>query len=156
MKNLFFPEDEVTKDDLYFLCTMIERVSRNIHVRNMEIVNTMGYDELYRKISLASVLHSENPNKLVEDWIKEYGFKQGKFEILNIDEDLVEKVPTVLQMGKVYKRLIIHTLQPDEDYIQGLIRVYNAPICKVIDNYNSSAYYQPTPVLVKGYYNNEL
>lgn len=54
-------------------------------------------------------------------------------------------------MGKVYMRLILATLQPDEDYVQGMLRVYNNPICEVIDNYNASAYYEPSYVIARAY-----
>ena len=153
MMNVFFPDEEITKDDLYFMCAMIERIARTLHIRNKDVVNIMGYMELSKKISLASVLHCENPLQVVEDWVNEYRFSKGTFNILDIDKTLVDKVPSELQMGKVYKRLILHTLQENEDYIQGMIRVYNSPICETIDNYNSSAYYEPTPVIVRSYYN---
>jgi hypothetical protein len=54
-------------------------------------------------------------------------------------------------MGKVYERLIVDTLQSNEDYVNGLIRVYNNPICEVIDNYNCSAYYEPSYVIARAY-----
>lgn len=53
--------------------------------------------------------------------------------------------------GKVYMRLIIATMQPEEDYVQGMLRVYNDNICEVIDNYNSSAYYEPSYVIARAY-----
>ena len=56
-------------------------------------------------------------------------------------------------MGKVYTRLILSTLQPEEDYIDGMIRVYNDEICDTIDNYNSSAYYEPSYVITRAYNN---
>ena len=152
MINVFFPDEEVKEDDLYFMCYMIERVARTLNVRNKDVVNAIGYDELARNISLASVLHSENPLKVVEDWINEYNLKKGNFDILDVDRELVDKPPTETQIGKVYKRLILNTLESNEDYIQGLIRVYNSPICETIDNYNCSAYYEPTPIIVRSYY----
>lgn len=156
MMNIFFEEEEIKEDDLYFICYIIERIARTLHVRNKEVVNAIGYDELVRQISLANVLHSENPLKVVDDWIKEYSLKEGCFNILDVDKELVIKPPTERQMGKVYKRLIINTLEPNEDYIQGLIRVYNNEICNIIDNYNCSAYYEPTPTLVRSYYNSSF
>ena len=66
---------------------------------------------------------------------------------------MVTKVPTETQMGKVYKRLILNTLESNEDYIYGLIRVYNHEIWDIIDNDNSSAYYEPLPTIVRAYYN---
>lgn len=152
MINVFFEDEEITENDLYFMCYIIERVSRTLHVRNRDVVNAIGYDELTKKIGLASVLHCENPLKIVDEWIKEYNLQEGDFYILDVDKDLVERVPTETQIGKVYKRLILNTLEKNEDYIQGLIRVYNDKICEDIDNYNSSAYYEPTPTIVRAYY----
>ena len=39
-----------------------------------------------------------------------------------------------------------------EDYADALIRVYNNPICEVIDNYNCSAYYEPSPYIARSYF----
>ncbi|MGL5576318.1 MAG: hypothetical protein ACRDCW_12315 [Sarcina sp.] len=153
MINVFFEDEEIRENDLYFVCYMIERVARTLKVKNKEVVNALGYEELAKKISLASVLHSENPLKVVQDWIEEYDLKAGNFDITNVDKELVEKIPTEIQMGKVYTRLILNTLGSNEDYIQGLIRIYNDEICETIDNYNCSAYYEPTPVIVRAYYN---
>lgn len=35
--------------------------------------------------------------------------------------------------------------------MQGMLRVYNNPICEVIDNYNASAYYEPSYVIARAY-----
>ena len=48
---------------------------------------------------------------------------------------------------------ILSTLQPEEDYIDGMIRVYNDEICDTLDNYNSSAYYEPSYVITRAYNN---
>ncbi|SDA45987.1 hypothetical protein SAMN02910315_00674 [Methanobrevibacter millerae] len=56
-------------------------------------------------------------------------------------------------MGAVYCRLIINTLSSKEDYVDGIIRVYNDDICEVIDNYNCSAFYEPSYVIARAYQN---
>ena len=56
-------------------------------------------------------------------------------------------------MGAVYQRLIINTLSSKEDYVEGIIRVYNDDICNVIDNYNCSAFYEPSYVIAPAYQN---
>ena len=48
------------------------------------------------------------------------------------------------------------TLLPNEDYIQGLIRIYNDAICQVIDDYTNGAYYEPSYVKARAYKNGEL
>ncbi len=152
MRNVFFKDEIVQEDDLYFMCYMVERIARKLHVRNKEVINAIGYEELSRKISLASALHCENPEQVVADWIEAYNLQSGEFDITDVDKELVERIPTPTQMGKVYKRLILNTMEPGEDYIQGMLRVYNAPICDVIDDYNCSAYYEPSPYIARSYY----
>lgn len=130
---------------------MIERVARQLHQRNKYVVNTIGRDNLYHLLSVANVLHSENPLKVADDWIKDYNLKAGDFDITDIDRDLAERIPTALEMGSVYKRLILDTMTSKENYVDGIIRVYNNDLCKVIDNYNCSAFYEPSYVIARAY-----
>ena len=136
---------------MFFVCYMIERVARKLHQPNKYVVETMGYDELYRQLSLASVLHSENPLKVENDWIEENQLEEGCFDVTNVRKDLNVHVPSATQMGKVYKRLIMSTISKGEDWVKALIRVYSSPICKTLDNYNTSAFYEPTPVITRAY-----
>lgn len=153
MTNKYFEDEEITQNDLYFICYMIERVSRKLRQHNKYVVNSISKDDWYHLISVANVLHCENPLKVEDEWINEYDLKQGDFDITNVDNDLVDNIPTDTQMGKVYTRLIVDTLEPEENYVDGIIRVYNNPICDVLDNYNSSAYYEPSYVIARAYFN---
>ena len=130
---------------------MTERIARRLKQPNKYVANTIGHDELAKKLSLAGVLHSENPLAVETDWINEYNLKSGNYDITKVDPELCDTIPTATQMGKVYKRLIMDTLQPDEDYADAIIRVYNNPICEVIDNYNTSAYYEPSYYIARSY-----
>lgn len=153
MTNVFFEDEIVTENDLYFICYMIERVSRKIQQRNSYVVNKITKEEWRRLISLANVLHCENPLKVMDEWIDEYQLQQGSFDVTDVDKELVETIPSPTQMGKVYMRLIVDTLMPNEDYIDALIRIYNDEICLKIDDYNCSAYYEPSYVITRAYLN---
>lgn len=153
MKNIYFPDEEVTTDDLFFVCSLIERVARELKQTNRYVVNTIGKERLRQKLSLAGVLHCENPQAVVQQVSEEANLQKGTFNITDIDHTLVTQIPTPLDMGKVYSRLILSTNQKDKDYAEGIIRVYNNPICQIIDNYNGSAYYEPSYVLTRSYFN---
>jgi hypothetical protein len=152
MTNVFFPEEQISHNDLYFVCYMIERIARQLKQPNKYVANAMGHDELAKKLSLADTLHSENPLAVVSDWIDEYQLQSGDYDVTKVDPELCSNIPTATQMGKVYKRLILNTLQPGEDYADAILRVYNNPICEVIDNYNTSAYYEPSPYIARSYF----
>lgn len=152
MTNVFFPNELVKTDDLFFVCYMIERIARQLKQPNKYVANIMGHDELAKKLSLADVLHSENPLAVAAGWIDEYQLEEGNYDVTKVDPELCSKIPTATQMGKVYKRLVLNTMQQNEDYADAILRVYNHPICEVLDNYDSSAYYEPSPYITRSYY----
>lgn len=88
-----------------------------------------------------------------DDWIRDYALTEGTVDVTEVDSELVSVIPDALQMGKVYQRLIIMTLHHDETEVDGILRVYNDPICEVIDNYNCSAFYEPSYVIARAYQN---
>lgn len=151
MMNIYFGEEEITTNDLHFMCYMVERVARKLHQKNCYVVNTIGRAGLLHLISVANVLHCENPLKVEVDWIKEYRLQEGNHDVTKVDPELVDVIPTANEIGKVYLRLILDTLQPEEDYVNGMLRVYNHTICDKIDNYNCSAYYEPSYVIARAY-----
>ena len=153
MTNIIFPDEQITANDLYFVCYMIERVARQLKQPNRYVVNGIGVAELRRLLSLANVLHCENPMQVADDWIHDYELHPGTYDVTDVDPTLCEHIPTETQMGKVYKRLILSTSSKDEDWGAAIVRVYNHPICETIDNYNSSAYYEPSPYIARCYFN---
>ncbi len=153
MKNKYFSDEEIQMDDLFFVCYMIERVARHVKQKNKYVVNKIGTDGLYHLLSCANVLHCENPLKVEEDWVKEYNLKDGDYDITAVDKEMATIVPSQLDMGAVYQRLIRDTMSSDENYVEDIIRVYNSDICDVIDNYNCSAFYEPSYVIARAYQN---
>ena len=152
MKNIFFPDEEISSNDLRFVCYMIERTARHIKQPNKYVVNKMGKQELAERLSVANVQHAENPEAVVQQWMADNQLKKGDFDVMNINPDLVTTPPTALQMGKVYARLIEQTRTENENYADAILRVYNSPICSIIDDYNCSAYYEPSYYITRAYY----
>lgn len=153
MMNIYFPDEKIEKNDVYFICYMIERVARTLHQRNRYVVNRIGKKNLEHLISVANVLHAENPLAVEDAWIEDYSLERGNVDVADVDRELVTKIPSATQMGKVYQRLIADTAMQDENEVDGIIRVYNHSICDVIDNYNCSAYYEPSYVIARAYFN---
>ena len=137
MSNIYFPDQEITFNDLYFVCYMIERTARAIKQRNNYVVGKMGKDGLARP------------------WKDEYGLEQGNVDVTKVDARFTDKVPSETQMGKVYARLISSVTQDDE-LVESIQKVYASPICDAIDNYNSSAYYEPSYVQTRAFLNNQF
>ena len=152
MKNVFFPDEEITQDDVFYVCSLIERIARRLKQPNRYVANCMGKRGVAEKLSLANVMHSENQQAVVERLIQEYRMQTGSFDVTNVNPDLVSHIPSEQDMGKVYMRLILSTLYSWEDYADAILRIYNDKICRTIDNYNGSAYYEPSYYLTRCYY----
>ena len=152
MMNIYFPDEEILVNDLLFMCYMVERVARKVKQPNKYVVNTIGRDQLMHLISVANVLHSMNPLQVESEWIEQYHLQEGSYDVENVDSSLCEHIPSPMDIGKVYTRLIVDTLNKEENYIDVLLRVYNHEICQIIDNYNASAYYEPSYVIERAYY----
>ena len=86
----------------------------------------------------------------MKNWIETYQLENGDFDISDVNKELVSQIPSAIQMGKVYQRLIVDTALWNENYVDEIYRVYNSDI---IDNYNCSAYYEPSYVIAKAYFN---
>ncbi len=151
MKPIYWQDELITQNDLKFMCYMIERVARKLHRHNDEVIDAIPKEELYRLIRAAAVLHCMNPEQVEANWIEDYHLTPGDFDITEVDSRLCETIPTALQMGKVYMRLICDTIGENEDYVEGMMRVYRHEICKTIDNYNCSAYYEPSYYIARAY-----
>lgn len=149
MKNIYFPDEEITWDDVYFVCYMIERVARKLHQRNKYVVNRIGKVELEHLLSVANPTHARNPLEVEAMWIEEYGLVEGDFDVTDVDPELATVIPSPTQMGKVYCRLVYDTRQYGESESEAMIRVYNDELCEKIDDYNCSAFYEPSYVVAR-------
>ena len=46
----------------------------------------------------------------MKNWIETYQLENGDFDISDVNKELVSQIPSAIQMGKVYQRLIVDTL----------------------------------------------
>ena len=152
MSNIYFPDEKITFGDLYFVCYMIERVARSIKQPNRHVVERIGKDGLARQLSIADTNHCLNPEQVVNDWKEEYHLEDDTTDVTRVNSLYTDTVPSATQMGKVYARLI-ENISQGQDLIQSIQDVYASPICNIIDNYNSGAYYEPSYVQVRAYRN---
>ena len=152
MSNIYFPDEKITFGDLYFVCYMIERVARSLKQPNRYVVERIGKDGLARQLSIADTNHCLNPEQVVSNWKEEYHLEDGTTDVTRVNSLYTDTVPSATQMGKVYARLI-ENISQGQDLIQSIQDVNASPICNIIDNYNSGAYYEPSYVQVRAYRN---
>jgi hypothetical protein len=141
--------EDKTENDLFFVCSVIEYIGRETKNRRIDIVNLLGVAELERLFSLADIYHCEPLESISADLIKKHGIKKGSFDNVATCK---YAVPTHFDIAKVYKRLIAAVSAAQGILpVSALIEVYNSKICPLIDDYNSSMYYENPEYVLASY-----
>jgi len=141
-------------NDLFFLCSLVEYISRKTKNHRNVVVNAIEKNKLQRIYDLADVYHSENIDKVADELIADYHIEQGVFD--NI-KDGKYSIPSHWDIGKVYKRLIVDICnEQNKEPINTLIEVYNSWISRKIENLNSSLYYENPDYLYQSYVKGEV
>lgn len=132
---------ENAKDnDLFFTCSLIDYIARKTKNHRVDVVNALGRDRIEKIYDLADVYHSDNIDRVSEDFIEESGISQGDFD--NVGE-CKYTIPTHWDIGKVYKRLIKGVAAEENiEIVDALMKVYRSFVSELIDDYNSSFYYE--------------
>ncbi|MEE0865668.1 MAG: hypothetical protein U0L98_02555 [Clostridia bacterium] len=126
-------------NDLFFTCSLIEYIARKTKNTKKEIVNKLGYEKIKKIFDLAEVYHSENIDKVADEFINNCKIEQGNYDVIAETEN---RIPTYWEIGRVYQRLIKMVNSNTNEYINTTIEVLSSWIIEKIDNYNSSMYYE--------------
>ena len=131
--------ETVEENNLFFACSLIEYIARKTKNTKELVVEKLGKENIRKIYELAEVYHCENIEKVSDEFIEETKINMGDYDIISKCE---YDVPTYWDIGKVYKRLIIMVNNDEKQYVNTLIEVLSSWIIEVIDNYNSSMYYE--------------
>lgn len=146
---------ESSKDnDLFFTCSLIDYIARKTKNTRAEVVNALGKNNLAKIYDLADVYHSDNIERVSDDFIREAKIEMGQFDNVTACK---YAIPSYWDIGKVYKRLIKSIADCEKiDVIDALFKVYNSFISSKIDDYNSSMYYENPSYLLECYLENKV
>ena len=141
---------EAAKDnDLFFTCSLIDYIARKTQNTRADVVNMLGAEKVEKIYDLADIYHSDNIERVSDDFIREAGIRNGEF--YNVKE-CNYAIPSHWDIGKVYKRLIKAVAEHEKiGIIEALFKVYNSFLSTKIDDYNSSMYYENPAYLLECY-----
>lgn len=146
---------ESSKDnDLFFTCSLIDYIARKTKNTRAKVVNALGKRNLAKIYDLADVYHSDNIERVSDDFIREAKIEMGQFDNVTACK---YAIPSYWDIGKVYKRLIKSIADCEKiDVIDALLKVYNSFISSKIDDYNSSMYYENPSYLLECFLENKV
>jgi hypothetical protein len=136
-------------NDLFFLCSLIEYISRKTNNHRNVVVNAIGKEDLQHIFDFADVYHSENMDKLAFEFTEKHHIENGVFDNVATAK---YSIPTHWDIGKVYKRLIINIYEKENRPLMDILsEVYNSWLSRKIEDFNSSIYYESPEYLYQSY-----
>ena len=147
--TVYHGREDNNANNLFFLCSLIEYISRKTKNHRNVIVNAIGKKGLQHIFDLADVYHCENLDKLTYEFTEKYGLEDGIFDNISTAK---YSIPTHWDIGKVYKRLIIAVSKKEnKSLIDSLSEVYNSWLSRYIEDFNGSIYYESPEYLFQSY-----
>ena len=139
-------------NDIFYVCSLIEFVGRATRNRRADVVTVLGKDVLAQYLELADVYHCEPIENTAADLIKKHSITEGSFDNMSGDFN----VPTVFDIAKVYKRLIVNIAKDNNTApVDALISVYTSWISDKISDYGCSMFYESPEYLYLSYVEGE-
>lgn len=131
--------EDPKENDLFFTCSLIEYIARKTKNKRSVVVNALGKTSISKIYDLADIYHSDNIDRVSDDFIKSSGILNGSFDNVAAAK---YAVPSHWDIGKVYKRLILGIAREKKiKIVDALFEAYNSFVSDKIDDYNSSFYY---------------
>lgn len=137
---------------LFFTCSLIEQLGRNLHQKRGKIVSSLGAEGISILLKNADILHCEPIMKVADDVTSEFGLQPDSYD--NIGQSKYP-VPDVWTIGKVYARLI-EDVSSDSNIVETLVEVYESWIDDRLSDYNSIFYFQPRDYIAQSYLNGAM
>lgn len=131
--------EEQKSNDLFFTCSLIDYIARKTKNHRAVVVNALGKDAIRKIYDLADVYHSDNIDRVSDDFISSANISLGDFDNIAVAK---YAIPSHWDIGKVYKRLILGIAKyKNIDVIDALFEAYNSFVSEKIEDFNSSFYY---------------
>ncbi len=131
--------EEQKSNDLFFTCSLIEYIARKTKNHRSVIVNALGKDAITKIYDLADIYHSDNIERVSDDFIRSANILVGDFDNISTAK---YAIPSYWDIGKVYKRLILGIAKCKMiDVVDALFEAYNSFVSVKIEDFNSSFYY---------------
>ncbi len=129
---------EKEKDDLFYVCSLIEFIARKTKNKRGVIVNLLGESGIRKQLYDAEVNHCLTFEQVSDELIEQYQIAQGDFDTIT---GCKYTIPGYMDIGKLYCIMIEDCARQGEE-VEELIRLFSSFISDEISNFSSNVYYQ--------------
>lgn len=126
------------KNDLFYVCALIEFIARKTTNRRGDIVRTIGARGLRKQLKDAGVNHCLSFEQVSDEVIEDYDIKSGDFDTIS---DCKYAIPSFLDIGKLYSIMIMDCAKPGDE-VEEMIKIFQSFISDEISDFSTDLYYQ--------------
>lgn len=136
-------------NDAFFVCSLIEQIGRMTKNRRSDVVRALGMDRISHLYEFADTYHCELIEDVARRCIDKHAIKSGTFDNVAVAR---YAVPSVWDMGKVFKRLALGISAHDGVSVpEGIMRAFASFVADKIEDYNSAFYYDAPQNILNAY-----
>ena len=139
---------EQDKNNIFFVCSLIEYLGRKTKNRRADIVRLLGKKEIERQLELAEVNHNLSMEQISDELMEEFHVSEGSYDSVG---KCNYSVPSVFAIAKNYQRLIINDINVGKTLSDAFNDVFQSFISDNISDFNSSVYYSSPEYLKASY-----
>lgn len=127
---------EEYKDDVFYVCTLIEYIARKTKNHRQDVVKHFTISDILHQLEAAPMNHCLSLEQVSDEVIEDYHITEGTFDTV---KECRYQVPSETAIGRVYQALVL-SLYVD-NYAQGILDVFASFISDEISDFNSNVYY---------------
>jgi len=145
---------EREKDDLFYVCSLIEFLGRLTKNTTAEVVRVLAKEGLAWNLEFADVNHCLSFEEVGDEMVKDYKIATGDFDSVAQSEFAV---PDYTAIGSVYHDLILELKKDsDKELVDIMIDVFTSFISDEISDFNASTFYENPSYIYHSYLAGEL
>ncbi|MCD8217455.1 MAG: hypothetical protein LUD01_05325 [Clostridiales bacterium] len=129
---------DAQKNDFFYVCSLIEYVSRLTKNRRGNVVKTLGKEGVLKQLKDASVNHCLTFEQVGDEVVEIYGIKTGDFDTIT---NCKYSIPGYMDIGKLYTIMIEDIAEPGKE-VDEMINIFTSFISDEISNFRTGVYYE--------------
>lgn len=126
------------KDDLFYVCSLIEFIGRKTKNKRKAVVNALGEQGIEKQLYDAQVNHCLSFEQVSEELIEQYQIPAGDYDTIS---DCKYKIPSFTSIGRLYSRMVLDCSE-DGDEVKELFKIFNSFISDEISDFRTGVYYE--------------
>lgn len=126
------------KNDLFYVCALIEYTARKTLNRRGVIVKALGDEGVRKQLKDADVNHCLSFEQVSDELIEQYNISNGDFDTITGSK---YAVPAFQDIGKLYSIMILDCAEEGKE-VEELINIFTSFISDAISDFKTDLYYQ--------------